>query len=213
MVDKTEGIFNLTAPVIMIHPGLFEARAVGLKGQATGKLKFSASFMLKPEHPDLNALKELCAKVAKGRWPGRDLKELKFPLASGDKQADKAKSKSKDAEFQRGFIVLTARSQYQPRLAMIDGSRIVDLEGPAILANKEKFFFGAEVLGQFNFASYQGVGDNPDGVNAYLNLVLVTGKGKRIGGTAASAAEVFKGYMGSHSAEDPTAGTDEGISF
>lgn len=211
MADKNEGLFTLTTPAIMVHPGLFEARAIGPKGKESGKPKYSCNFMFKPDSPDLKDMKALCAKLAKAKWPGRDMKELKFPFSSGDKLADKQKARKNndDGEFQRGYVVVPARSAYQPRLSMIANGRIVDLDGDAILANKDKFFFGAEALAQLNFAVYEGVGANPDGVTAYLNLVLVTGKGKKIGGSRQSGAEVFRGFAGSVSTADPTEGLDE----
>jgi hypothetical protein len=75
---------------------------------------------------------------------------------------------------------------------------------------KPKFYFGVEVLPQFNFVAYDGVGNNLDGVTAYLNMVFTTNKGKRLSG-GASAAETFKGYAGHTSTEDPTAGGGDEI--
>ena len=89
---------------------------------------------------------------------------------------------------------------------------MVDYEGPAIALNIKKFFFGAEVYAQVNLVAYKGVGANPDGVTAYLNMVVATGKGTRIT-SAKSASEVFSGYAGRVSDEDPTAGGDDEIPF
>ena len=201
----TDGIYNLTKPVILAHPSLHEARPFGKKGKETGEPKFSANFVFPPDHPDFAGLKQVAIAVAKARWPDRSPKELKFPFVDGTKQAEKRKEKANkdDGEYQRGMIVMAARSKYEPRLAGIENGKVVDYVGPARIAAKSKFYFGVEVLAQFNFAAYDGVGANPDGVTAYLNMVLTTNKGKRLT-SAASAAETFKGYVGSASPEDPT---------
>lgn len=210
MSDKEQtGLFNLTAPVVMVHPNLFEAKAFGSKGKESGTPKFSANFLFDPDSDDLKGMKQVAAKVAKARWPDRKLSELKFPFTNGDLLADKAKNKKppKDGEFNRGKIVVAARSKFEPRLAGIENGKVVDYEGDARLKAKPKFFFGAEVLAQFNFVAYDGVGANPDGVTAYMNMVFTTGKGTKIAG-GASAAEVFKGYVGHSTTEDPTGGAD-----
>jgi Protein of unknown function (DUF2815) len=204
---QQDGRYNLTKPVILAHPHLHEARAFGKKGKETGEPKYSGNFVFDSDHPDLKELKVKAAAVARARWPGRDFKELKFPFVDGTKVADKrqAKSNKNDADYARGKVVIAARSKYEPRLAAILNGKIVDLEGDARIKEKGKFFFGAECFASFNFVPYDGIGENPDGVTAYLDMVLVTGKGERIAG-GASAAERFKGYAGAYTAEDPTDG-------
>lgn len=209
MSDDQIGLFSLTIPVVMAHPNLFEAKAFGPKGKESGTPKFSANLLLDPESEDLKGMKAVAAKVARAKWPTRPFAELSFPFTSGDKLADKATAKKKDGEFNRGKVVIAGRSKFEPRLAAIVNGKVVDFEGEARIANKSKFFFGAEVLAQLNFVAYDGVGNNPDGVTAYLNMVLATGKGTKIAG-GASAAETFKGYVGSTTTEDPTGGAGTG---
>lgn len=200
------GIVNLTVPVVMIHPNLFVAKAFKARGKETGEPKYSASFLFTPDNPDFLSIKRAAKAVANARWPGRNVQELATPWTSGDKLADKRKAKGKsDGEFQRGNFVMAARSKFQPRLAIIENGRVVDLDENNLVPHKNKFYFGVEALAQFNLVAYEGVGQNPDGVNAYLNMVLSTNRGKRLS-SGSSAAEVFRGYVGSHSAEDPTGG-------
>lgn len=210
MADKADSTYNLTTPVVMAHPNLFEARAFGPKGKESGNPKFSANLVIDPADPkqkiDLDAMKAMAISVARARWPNRDIKELKFPFSNGDKLADKRAGKGKtDGDFQRGKVIIAGRSKYEPRLAVIENGKIVDLEGPARIAAKSKFYFGCHVLATLNFQPYEGVGNNPDGVTAYLNIVVSLNKGQRLSG-GASAAETFKGYVGHTSAEDPTGG-------
>lgn len=214
-VENT-GIFTLMKPVVMTHPTLFEARGFGKKGKETGEPKFSANFLFDPSSEDLAGMKKVAAQVARAKWPGRDFKELKFPFSSGDKIADRRKEKSgkDDSEFTRGKIAVSARSKYEPRLSGVENGKIAEYEGDARLKAKAKFYFGVEVLAQFNFVAYGGVGANPDGVTAYLNMVHTTNRGERLG-SGSSATEVFKDYVGHTSQEDPTAGqaTDDEIPF
>lgn len=214
MADQANTTFNLTTPVVMAHPNLFEARAFGPKGKESGQPKYSANLVIDPtdakQKADLDAMKAMAAQVAKARWPGRDLKELKFPFSNGDKLAEKRANKGKaDGDFQKGKIVMACRSKYEPRLAVIENGKINDLEGPARAAAKSKFYFGCQVLAAINFQPYDGVGNNPDGVTAYLNVVVSLNKGQRLSG-GASAAETFKGYVGAASMEDPTGGEQIG---
>lgn len=206
--QENAGIVNLTAPVVMIHPNLFVPKAFKARGKETGEPKYSASFLFAPDNPDLLSIKRAAKAVAAAKWPGRPVSELATPWTSGDKLADKRKAKGRnDGEFQRGHLVMAARSKFQPRLAVVENGRIVDLDESNMTAFKARFYFGVEVLAQFNLVAYEGVGANPDGVNAYLNMVLSTNKGKRLS-SGSSAAEVFRGYVGTYSAEDPTGDGD-----
>jgi hypothetical protein len=207
---KSGSLYNLTEPVQMTFPNLMTPKAFGAKGKESGEPKYSANFGFKLDSADLKAMKARCAQVAKAKWPGRDLKELVFPFTAGDKLADKAKAERKDREFYRGLVILAARSKYEPRLSGIENGVAVDYEGDARKAAAGKFYPGVFVLAQFNFVAYPGVGRNPDGVTAYLNMVFTTGKGTRLS-TGQTAAEVFKGYVGHASSEDPTVvAADEG---
>lgn len=208
MADKQDTSVSLTKPVILDHPNLFEARAIGPKGREQGKPKYSANFIFPADHPDLKGLVAKAKEVAQARWPGRELASLKFPFSKGEKLAEKAKAKGKDGEYLRGNTVISSRSQYEPRLSVIENKKLIELEGPARVAAKSKFYRGVEVLAQFNFVAYEGVGENPDGVTAYLNMICSLNQGKRMAG-GQSAAEVFKGYAGVVSQEDPTAGSED----
>lgn len=215
---KNDGIYNLTAPVVMTFPNLLEAKAFVKNGKTRGEPKFGASFVFDATSIDLKALKELAAKLARAHFGAeKPFSELAFPFASGDKLADARKGKGKDdGEYQRGKVVLTSRSKYEPRLSYIEDGKIIDLEtATAKQMAKGKFYMGVEVLAQFNLVAYDAVGENAKGgVTAYLNMVLSTGKGKRLSG-GSTASDVFKGYAGSVSAEDPTGGDnlDDVIGF
>lgn len=211
--------YTLTAPALMAFPNLLVPKQVAGKGDP----KYSANFVLDAGHPDLAAIKKLIVKIAQQRFPGIDVSTLSIPLKSGNVLADKriADLKKKaavagkdpsaivsDGEYQRGKVVINASSgaDRPPSLSAIVNGKIVDLDSEVLRQQYGKqFFFGAEVLAQINFATYEGNGSTiPNGVTAYLSMVLATGKGERMGGGPRAASEVFSGYVGSYSAEDPT---------
>lgn len=212
--QNNEGQYTFGKPQTLTFPNLDKPRAVEKNGKPTGDPKYSANFEMGVTAEDLAAMKSKAASVARARWPGRDLKELAFPFTNGDKLADKAAAKGKNREFSRGKVVLTARSKFQPKLSIVQGGKVVDLEpGPQTDALIRKAFYnGTQALAQVSFSAYEGVGNNPDGVNAYLNMVLSLQKGEKLSG-GASAAEVFKGYIGSESDFDPTGDLDDEIPF
>lgn len=228
MSDNLEGIFKLTTPVLSSFPNLDEARAVkGKNGAASGEPKFSDNFEFDADHADLKGLKAKAFAIARAKWPGRDLAyeagtkdkegnpklpEFVFPFTSGDKLADKAVKNGKEREWSRGKAVITSRSKFQPTLSVVVNGKIVDIDGNDKAAIKKYFYTGVLVLAEFNFQAYDGVGQNPDGVTAYLNKVCSLNRGARLtGGT--SSAETFKDYIGSASGYDPTEGLDEEIPF
>src|ERR1700721_591390 len=206
---EVDSRYSLTALVQMTFPALFQPRKFkGPNGKETGEEKYSANFLFDPKHPDLKPLKELAAKVAKAKWPGRDWKAnpIKFAFADGTKLAEKRCAQGKkDDGTTVGKVVLSARSKFPPALSGIENGKITDYEGDAKERAKNKFYSGVLVLATFNFVAYDGVGANPDGVTAYLDMVFTRKRGERIG-SARSAAEAFKGYAGSITDEDPTGG-------
>ena len=231
MSDKeasTSGIVATTTPVVQAFPALTEARKFKSGGRESGEPKYSDSFVFDPASPDLQRLKAAAVAQAQAKWPGRDIgAEFKagtfaMPFTSGNGIIAKTKAKAEaagkeyegKADFMKDKIIIKASSKYPPRLAYIENGKISPvLEGPALAANKNKFFFGAEVLFEVNLVAYDKVGERGvDGVTAYLNQVLTTGKGKRLSG-GSDPADTFAGYAGKLSQEDPTKGLDDGLPF
>lgn len=210
---SNEGRFKATEPTVMTFPNLDEPRAVQRNGKATGKPKYSINLEFEPESPVLAAAKAEAIAVARAKWPGVDLKTLKFPFSNGDQLADKAKLKGKDREFSRGKVVFTARTEFQPTLSIVAGGAVVDLDGTNKAAIKKAFYSGVEVLSEFQFSAYDAVQeDGKPGVNAYVNKVLSLNQGTRLTG-GASSEEAFKDYIGSVSDYNPTEGLDDEIPF
>jgi hypothetical protein len=207
---NTLGIFASTKPARLLFPKVDKAEPFKRNGKEVGDPKFSAGFMLDADNEDLAAIKAKALSVARAKWPGVDPKTIDWPWKSGDKLADKAKEKGKNGEYQRGKVVLTARSKFRPRLAGLENGALVDYETDAAIAlAKPKFYFGAQVLYEVNFVAYEATREGErNGVNAYLNSVVTLNKGERLAG-GPSAAETFKGYVGAATSEDPTTGSDD----
>lgn len=207
------GQVNLTKPVVATFLNLAEPKSVMRNGKPTGEPKYSINLEFPADHPDLVPLKAKAVEMAQAKWPGADLKTLAFPFANGNKLADDAAAKGKDREFSRGKAVLAARSKYQPRLSVLDGGKIRDLTDDTAIkaAMRDAFYSGVEVLAQVNFVAYDPVGNNPAGVACYINMVLSTKRGAKLTSGGASAAEVFKDYIGTTSDEDPTGGAGTGL--
>jgi hypothetical protein len=221
MSDQSNlGIFDITKPVVLLFPTIDKPRAFGPKGKERGEPKFSAGFGLKigngPDDPDgqlLRDLKSKAAAVARAKWPGVDFKTLAFPWELGDRRADDAKAKGKDQEFERGLVILTARSKFRPRLAGLENGKLVDYDNDdaTVARIKPKFYFGTDCFAQVNLVAYDPVGSNgKPGVAAYLNQLVTLNRGKKLAG-GQSAAETFKEYAGSVSDYDPTGGDNSGI--
>jgi hypothetical protein len=218
--------FDITVPVVLAHPNLLEAKKYKRNGKETGDAKFSASFVFDADHPELENLKKAAIKAAREMWPDRDIPaafkagELKFPWTSGDKLIEKRSARLKKdnkeydgkADYMKGKVVVKASSKFDVALAAVVSGKIIDLDSPELKAkHKGLFYFGVQALGTIAFMAYDAVsGDEnaKDGVTAYLQCVLSTGKGERLAG-GVSAAERFKGYQGTLSAESPTEGMDD----
>lgn len=214
MSDQISGLYAITKPVLMAFPNLFEPKAFMENGKARGEPKYSANFVFDPADnaDDLKNMKALVAKIARANTQVA-FTELALPFVSGDKLAEAAKAKKKNGEYQRGKVVVAARSKFQPKLAVFENGKAVDLDDSMFARYKSRFYPGVRAFAQFNFV-WHAVGSNKSGVTAYLNLVLTTGKGDRIAG-GKPAAEVFAGYVGHVTDTDPTAGQslDDEIPF
>ena len=185
---------------------VFDPKAFMKNGKPTGELKYSATLLIPETSPELASLKAAMAEAARSKWATRSLGELKFPLTSGAKMAEKAAAKGKDGSFFSGNVVLKTSSKFPPVLSILQNGRIITLDSDALKAQwKSKFYNGCMVAVSVNFVPYDGQGD-ADGVTAYIQSVLWVGDGERIGGK--DQAEVFKSYVGSVTNEDPI-GDDE----
>lgn len=221
-------VFNTSEPAILSFPNLIEARAVTRNGKATGEAKFSTDAEFELNSADAKRIVSLCKKAALAKWP--DLEEVKgrlkytddegnekfvnMPYKLGDRLADKAKAKSDKEgkerlrEWSRGKFVLTARTKKEPSLAVVINGQAIDLDSEALkTAHAGKFYTGVEGLLEVTLAAYDAVDDTgTNGVTAYLNSVVSLNRGKKLISGRKSATEVFSGYLGKITDEDPSDG-------
>jgi hypothetical protein len=206
-------VYTLTAPTPMDQPILFKAEPV-VKG---GKPKYSGKFLFALTHKDLGEIKKLVIQCAQTKFPGKDIVSewragrFAVPFETGEqfntrrvsKVDDKGKAKTA-IEHLNGMTILTARSDFQPQLGVVENGGVVDITEVNQVQFQSRFYPGVEVLGQIELSAYDAVGNGVPGVNAYLNVVLSTGKGKRLGSAGRPASDVFSGYMGQASTTNPT---------
>lgn len=219
--------FNFQTAHIVSYADIMEARA--FKGK--GDKKFGGTFVIAPDNADLKLLKAEINKMLVAKAPGKkfvlrrltqeeldagNVVEVQVPWKDGTKFADAEKAKGKDAEYARGHVLLKGTSKYQPQLsALINGKLVVFETAEAIAQAQQYFYSGAYLVPSFGLHWYKGDEGKPDGVSMYLNGVMFAKHGTRMGGKRLNAAEAFKGYIGSISQEDTTAGEslDEEIPF
>lgn len=191
------------------------------QGKEVGDAKFDITLSI--PGADLKPLVEKAASVAKEKFPGRDLKDLKWPWMTSEKFADYAakraakKGKSPaECETARaealklvpaGSFALKASSKFEVALGVLEGQKIIDATAANRAVIGKKFYNGCYVIPGVNFVAYTGKKvDDPDGVTAYLDSVLWVKDGERIGGGSPSASERFKHYAGTVTTEDPMEG-------
>ena len=226
MADKqAPTLFTFTAPVVMLYPTLKEPKAFkGMDGKEQGEKKYSARFVIPKEHPDFKSFKDAVIKTAANLFVGQDLKTLgiTWPWVDGTKMLEDVKAgavkKGKKApdnlDFIAGTLVFRGSSKNEPRLSGIENGGVVDHMAERRIAELDKkFYFGAEVYPSVAIVANEGNSAIRPSVTCYLNNILGTGKGKRLGGGPRSGTDVFSGYQGKVSGENPTAGLDDEIPF
>ena len=213
MSEAVDGRFAFTTETPMVWANLHELKAYSPKGKPLGEPKYNATFVFSADHPDLTPLKGRAMQIARAKWPNRDIgaefKAEKFhlPFASGNKMnAEAITAGKRERPWLKDICLVRASTKNAVQLCGIENGKYVIYEGAGFAASKPKFYSGVLVLAQINLVAYDGVGQKPGGVTAYLQMVLTTGKGERIGG--GDPAEVFKGYIGRVSTENPNAGQE-----
>lgn len=207
---KADMSYTFNEAVRGVYMSIFEPKTFQKNGKSVGDPKFSLLLLIPKESGEINGLKSKMAEAAKAKWPTRAMSELKFPISTGEKVAEKAKVKGKNRDFALGHLVLSTRSKFPPTISVLENGKIITLDSDALKAKyKGKFYSGSFVAVSVNFVAYEGdMGE--DGITAYIQSVLWVKDGERIGG-GRDQSEVFKQYMGSTTDEDPL--NDDEIPF
>lgn len=213
MASNPENSMEVTG--ILVHPHVIEPHQFvnPRTKKADGEPKYEAGIVMELTSAEAAAVKAIIVRI--GKENGADLATMAKPIKSGTALADARAAKcatlgkTPDGEYQRGKMVLTARSKFPAQLGVLVGGKIIDLDTPEkIKANAGKFYFGTECAGEVAFEWHDKVGGNPAGVHCYLNSLLSFNKGERISGPR-PASERFKGFAGRSSDVDPGTNDDE----
>ena len=183
----------------LLKPSTFKDPKTGREG----KTEYICKVILDPNNDDYKALRTVFVESARSKWPTADnafLSALVKPFKNGDT------IKSKDGkayDFLAGRVLYTAKSVNPPTLSYLnEQGDLVDAENEAQRAEwKRRAFDGSEAYINTTLVPYQ-VGTSAPCVTAYINNVLVLGRGVRLAGAPASS-EVFSAYIGQASAENP----------
>ena len=199
MTKEVKTLFvSTTEPAVLVFSTVTDG-----KSKFSDEPSYDVIVEFAPDSADLKNIRTQAAGLASENWPGIDLKPLQKFWKAG---------KAKDGT-PTGKIICTARSDYQPTLSVLENGKLRELTSPVDLKQYRKWFFGgAEVLVGITLRPYEVKGDK--GISAKLGMVLSVKPSASGGGR--DAAEVFKGYVGTVSTEDPggfSADLDDEIPF
>jgi len=156
---------------------LFEAKQV----QGQGDAKFSASFIIPPNHPCVAAIKAAMKKVAEEKW-GAKAGEVFIALRAGDKLALRDGDTKPQYEGYKGNLFLNASNKIKP--LVIDGNK------SPLQASSGRPYAGCYVNGSIEVWAQ----DNQFGkrINATLKGVQFLRDGARLAGGGVASAEDFE---------------------
>lgn len=203
--SKVSGII-VSPEALIVFPNFFEPKQ--FKDPKTQKPKgepmYGGLFGFDPD--EVKSMKDKAIEVARAKFPGRPLNELRFPFMSGDKEAEKAKARGHDGAFYAGKVWIKASTQYAIQVLGPDGKTEWTKDGP----HARKVYSGCMGYAEFNFDAYDGVNGGQDGVKAYLNFVMISKTDTpRVAGRDARSA--FAGITGGKSAHNPVDELDDEI--
>ena len=193
----------VTPEARLIYPHLFKPHQMTMNGKPKGDPRFEVELLFDPS--SIDAMKQKALAVARAKWPGRELSQIRFPFKKGEAiKAEREAKGKKGFDYYNGMISLRASSTHKPK--------VVDHQGEEIL-DEGRVYGGCYGYAELNFVAWDGNGDNiPDCVTVYLNMIMKSRDGERLGG-GRYPKEVFSGVIGKDSQEDPTAGLDDELPF
>jgi len=216
----------ITPEFRMSFATLVEPRRYKQNGKESGEPFYSLEMLIDPE--DMTKFKrwdedsqslidvdlsKVCVEVAKNKFPGINMKDefkvgVNWPIHDGDAHADKRDSSGKkNNDHYRGTKLIKAKTNADipPRLYIRENGKNVQLaqaiESQAARA-KQLFTGGNYAYAEISVAGTESAGRKY--VSFYINSVVFTRKGERIGGS--SLMDRFTGYKSQTTDYDPTEG-------
>ena len=214
-------LYTFTAPVILAFPNLFEARMY----KEGDKPRYDTKALMRQDHPDFQAINQVLGRMKAQHFAHLQPQDMHFCLQSGDALADSAKQMAppRNEEYYRGWIVLTARTQFLDKqaLGVILNGKIADVPPAPESAAFERYFYGGvEAMLQVEFVPYGGDtrGQKP-GISCRPKSVLSLNRGQAMpdfaAGNRTRASSTWGDKIAQHvghvSNIDPTAGMAGGI--
>lgn len=225
MAETAKGeIVALSEPMTATFLNVFNTE----KYQGKDTDRYAVTLVFDPAHPDFEAIKSAAVKAARSKWPNRDIGaafkagELKMPWKDGDHEIQKRNARREKRgepldsklDYLKGTRTIKPTSYQPPRLAVLVNGKPVDLDGPGGQVTRryqDKFYPGVKVLAELYFIAKDAQSeDKTDGVICYLNLLMSTGTGDRMGG-GRSAGDAFSKYIGRVSKESVSGGDPDGL--
>ena len=156
---------------------LFEPQKV----QGQGEAKFSASFILPPNHPGVAAIKAAMKAVAEAKW-GAKAAETFMALKAGDKLALHDGDSKPQYQGYKGNLFVNASNKIKP--LVIDGNK------SPLAATSGRPYAGCYVNGSIELWAQ----DNQFGkrINATLKGVQFLRDGERLAGGGVASADDFE---------------------
>lgn len=214
--------FTAALPTLLAYPHLFRTREYTPKdGGPKGAPKYEATFMFRPDSPELMQIRNIIIAEADAKYPGAIQRNpdgsvlpsplLSLPLKHGQEYYDKSTAEQrKGREAFRSYVMFhtSCAASRPPSLAYLVNGQAVDLPLDATRTQYEDahFYGGAHVLFQVNIVPFKA----GSGIVAYLNTVTSLSRGDRVpafsGGEQLPASQVHNQHIGQATAYDPTAG-------
>lgn len=189
----------VTPQLRVVFPNLFEPSAPkDGKGRDLGEPRYSV--LLLGTDQEIKEVADLVRKVAANDFPNHSLKDLALPIISGDQEAAKAEKKDKNGDFFKGMKVIKASSKFKPGVVDPNLNEII---------NSSDLYSGCYGRAELNIVGYNGVGQNPDGIKAYINNFQKLDDGERLVGR--TAKDVFSPAGGTASAGGDADDLDDDI--
>lgn len=203
MADK---VFALIGPVRFAFTTLDEPKAIMINGRATGDPVYGVTVFGPAEA--FNEFNQVAMQAAAAKWPGVDLRQMfagggaVWPVTSGDAEVQKQAAQGRDVSHLSGKLVLKARTGFAPDVLFPDKRPVPQGQKNQIVYPGSVGYIHGEVV------AYDGVGGGRPGIKLYLQNVMKSGDGDRLGG-GMSAADAFAGIAGQATAINPAAGLPE----
>lgn len=201
MAKSYDSVRFITGEARFLWPSLFTARTPQNRKSATPI--FDVEMLFAPS-TDMSGAFEAAKKAALAAWPGANLTDgsIRFPFRKGDQHIQKTVAryeregkKVPDLSHYEGTVILRPKSQTRPKVYVMAAGTGDLVE----IINEADVYGGCYGFAEVSFKAYDGNDDDiKPGVTAYLEGVVKTRDGDRIGGRDNSALQAMAKSIRTH---------------